>query len=168
MAMYHEDRTDKPSRVRCAILPKWALLALGYTLFIWVALDWITIGYAGPDLLMSAFVYLASHILLCIRRGSTRWLTFVLLGVVLGCGYLTKAFMFPMSFIFLGISMFLVKNLRSALPRVLIALIVFFLVCSPLIVALTKAKGYPTFGLSGKLNYAWHVNGTAVTTPVHA
>ena len=140
-------------------LPAWALLALGYTLFIWTALEWITIQYPGPDLCVAAFVYLASGILLRIRMGSVSWPTFVLLGAVLGFGYLAKTVMFLLAFIFLGVSLLLVGNLRRAIPLVLIAFIVFLAVSGPFIVVLSKTKGEPTFGLTGKLNYAWFING---------
>jgi hypothetical protein len=54
--------------------------------------------------------------------------------------------------------MLLVGNLRTAVPRVLVALVVFFSVASPYVVALSKAKGRLTFGDSGKLTYSFWVN----------
>jgi hypothetical protein len=104
-------------------------------------------------------VYLALGILLRIRIGSESWLTFVLLGVVLGFGYLSKTVMFPLAFIFLGVSFLWAGNFRRAIPMVLITFIVFLSLSGPFIVLLSKTKGEPTFGLSGKLNYAWYING---------
>jgi hypothetical protein len=139
-------------------LPEWAWLALGYTLFIWASLDSITLSLVTPDLCVAAFVYLAAGILVSIGMGSTSWRIFILLGVVLGLSYLAKAAMFPLAFIFLGVSMFSVGNMRTAVPRVLIALAVFIIIGSPFIIALSQAKGRLTFGDSAKLNYAWFVN----------
>lgn len=143
-------------------LPEWAWLSLGYTFFIWSSFSFVIkplVTIVTPDLCVVAFVYLASGILLRIRRGADSWLTFILLGMVLGLAYLAKAPMFPVAFIFLGVSMFSVGNLRRAVPRVLIALVVFLMLVSPMIVALSRTKGRLTFGDSGRLNYAWSVNG---------
>jgi len=139
-------------------LPEWAWLALGYSLFIWSSLVHIVLWMESPDMCMTAFVYLTSGILLRIRMGRAGWLTFVVLGAVLGFGYLAKAAMFPLAFLFLLVSLFSVCNLRRAIIPVLAALVVFFLVAGPFIVALSKAKGRLTFGDTGKLNYVWFVN----------
>ena len=154
---YHRGQSASFSGHGGVTLPEWAWIALGYTLFIWTSLNLITISTVSPDMLVAAFVYLASGILLHIRMGSVSWLTFILLGMVLGFGYLAKAVMFPLAFIFLGVSMFSVGNLRIAVPRVLVALVVFLSVASPYVVVLSRAKGRLTFGDSGKLTYAFWV-----------
>ena len=146
---------------RWVTLPEWAYLTLGYSLFIWSSLFLISVSVVTPDMLVSAFVYLSSGIILRIRNGSDDWLTFAGLGATLGLGYLAKAVMFPLAFVFLVLSIFSVGNLRRATPRVLVALIFFLLVGGPFILALSKAKGRFTFGESGKLTYTWFVNGTA-------
>lgn len=164
---YHRGQTSRFSGDERVSLPEWAWLALGYTMFIWSSLNVITIWVVTPDMCVAAFVYLASGIILRIRMGYASWLTFVLLGVILGFGYLARAAMFPLAFIFLGVSMFSVGNLRRAVPHVLISLVVFLLVASPFIVALSRAKGRLTFGDSGRLNYVWIVNGGARPFPWH-
>jgi len=140
------------------ILPEWAVLALGYSLFVWSSLYWVYSWLESPDVCLSAFIYLAAGILLRIQRGAAGRLTFAALGLVLGLAYLTKAVMFPLAFIFLLVSLFPVAGWQRALSRVLIALAVFLLVTAPLIVALSRAKGRLTFGDTGRLNYAWYVN----------
>ncbi len=155
---YHKYRLAQPSENGYLNYPEWALIVFGYSLFIWTSLNLITISLVTPDMCVAAFVYLASGILLRIRRGSISWLTFVTLGVVLGFSYLAKAIMFPLSFIFLLVSLFLVGNFRRAVPRFLIALLAFFLVAGPFIAALSSFNGRLTYGDSGKLNYAWYVN----------
>jgi hypothetical protein len=146
-------------------LPVLAWLGLGYSLFLLSSLEMITLKAVSPDMMVAGLVYLASSILLRIYMGSTRWVIFVLLGVVLGVSYLTKAAMFPLAFIFLGASMFSVGNLRHAIPRVLVALVVFVMIACPFIAALSHVKGRLTVGDTGKLNYAWWVNG--VPTYIH-
>jgi hypothetical protein len=160
---YHRNQTVGASGDGRVTLPEWAWLALGYILFFWSSFSMIV--RVTPDTCVAASVYLTASLLLRIRRGVASWLTFVLLGVVLGFGYLAKAIMFPMAFVFLGVSLFSVGSFRRALPRVLMALVIFLLVTGPFIVAISKAKGRLTFGESGRLNYAWHVNG--ITPHVH-
>jgi len=139
-------------------LPSWAWIALGYTLFMWSTLNVITISLVTPDVLVPLFVYLASGILLRMRIGSASFLTFILFGLVLGFGYLAKTAMLPLGLVFLGVSFFTARKLRIALPRVLIASVVFLLIAGPYILALSRAKGRLTFGDSGKLTYAFWVN----------
>jgi len=157
---YNRKRADELSESGFVALPEWLLLGLGYTLFIWISLSYITLWIATPDMCVAAFVYLISGMLLRIRMGYTGWPIFILLGVVLGLGYLAKAAMFPLAFIFLASGMLSVGNLKRAVPRMLIALVVFLSVAGPFIGALSLNKGRPTIGDSGKLNYSWYVNGT--------
>jgi hypothetical protein len=140
-------------------LPAWAWLTLGYTLFIWSSLSLISVAGVNPDMLMAAAVYVVSGLILRLRQGHTSWLSFILLGAMLGAGYLAKAPMFPLTFVFLGVSLLAVGNWRRAVPRVLMALVTFLLIAGPLVVALSHSKGRVTFGDSARLNYAWYVSG---------
>lgn len=158
LVRYHRDQKDKYSRLGYMTLPEWAWLALGYSLFIWSSLLLITVPHVAPDMLVAAFVYLASAILLRIRRGATGELAFIGLGLVLGLSYLVKAAMFPLAIVFLIVSMFMASDLRRAVSRVAIALVVFLSIGSIYFVPLSEAKGRWTIGDSGKLNYLWHLN----------
>jgi hypothetical protein len=174
---YHQARTESPAAMGMVALPDWAFLGLGYTLFIASSLVLIEIWSVTPDMLMAATVYLASALVLRIRLGDSRWRTFILLGIVLGLGYLAKAIMFPLSFLFLAASLFAIRDLRMGIPRVLAAFFIFLLICAPYIAALTASKG--EFGASGAgtFTYAKHVNGVPFAhwqgetpgngTPVH-
>ncbi len=139
-------------------LPEWAWVVVGYTLFLWSSLELITLRYVTPDMLVTACVYLASGLIVRLRGGRSGWLTFVLLGVVLGLGYLAKAAMFPLAFVFVGVSWWAAGGGRGAAWRALVAGVVFLLLSSPFLLALSWAKGRPTFGDTGRLNYAWYVN----------
>jgi hypothetical protein len=154
-----ELNTAGTSGTRYVTLPKWAWWALGYLLFITSALHLIGIWSVTPDMLMAAFVYLAAGLILRIRLGNARWRTFILLGFVLGLGYLTKTVMFPLSIVVLGISLFSVGNVRRAVPRVLVAALIFLLISVPFVAALSVLKGEFTFGDVGKLTYARYLNG---------
>lgn len=158
--------------------PDWALLALGYSLVIWSSLFLITVELESPDMLIAAFVYLATGILVRIRRDPSRWAAFVVLGVVLGLGFLAKSVMLPMTVIFLLGCIFATGNLRRALPRVALAGALFVLVAGPYVFAMSRAKGSLTTGKTGHLNYLWTTNRVINThwqgeepgsgTPAHA
>lgn len=138
-------------------LPEWAVLLIGYLIFVWSSLVLIPPTILTPDMCVAAFVYLAAGLLLRIRmEGSIHF--FPLLGVALGFGYLAKAPLFMLAFVFLLVSSIMVNNYRKALSRVLLALICFAFVSAPFILALTLTKHRFTFGDSGILNYAWYLN----------
>jgi hypothetical protein len=159
LTRYRQAQTLDQAGGRRIGLPEWAWLALGYTLFVWSSLTLIKVWVVTPDMLMAATVYLAAGLLVRMRLGHTNLLAFGLFGVVLGLGYLTKAAMFPLSFVFLAISLFSAGSLRQALPRVLVASLVFALLSAPYIGAISMAKGRLTFGDAGTLTYVRYVNG---------
>jgi 4-amino-4-deoxy-L-arabinose transferase-like glycosyltransferase len=139
-------------------LPKWAVFAVGYAVFLWSSLSLITLERVGPDLLMAGFLYLATGLLLRLwARPRSYWL-FIALGAVFGLGYLAKAPVLPLSFLFLAVAWILAGDWRRATPRVLAATVVFLAVSSPWVVALSRAKGHFTFGDSGKDNYVFLIN----------
>src|SRR5688572_21634939 len=141
------------------MLPEWAWLTLGYSLFIWTSLSLIEVWSVTPDMCVAALVYLAAGLMIRIRGGCTTRRTFALLGLILGLAYLSKAIMFPLTFVFLGVNLFSGGNFRRGGQLTLLAFVVFVLVAGPFIMALSAAKGRLTFGDSGKLNYARYVNG---------
>ena len=136
--------------------PAW--LFLGYALFIWASLNLITLSKLVTDMCLAIFVYLAAGLLLKIRNGSHSWVLFALLGLSLGLGYLAKANMFLLAFVFLTAAGLCIGKWRVLFPRLAVAFLFFCLVSSPFIISLSKAKGRPTFSEVGKLAYAWHVN----------
>src|SRR5215469_10364399 len=136
-----------------------ALPAIGYVVFIWSSLGLITLEEVSPDMLMAGFVYLAAWLLVRIAKQPAKGFWFaVLLGLVLGLGYLAKAPMFPLAFVYFGASLLLFGISRRAILLVLLETIVFGIVASPWIIALSRSKGRVTFGDSGRLNYLVHVN----------
>jgi hypothetical protein len=139
--------------------PDWAWQSLGYILFLWSCLNVNGVSEIHPDMCMSWFVYLAAGLILQahMRLGSP--MKFLLLGFALGFGYLAKAPMFPLAFVFLGVCFFAVADRRQATAGVLIGIAGFLLVAGPFVVALSRAKGRWTFGDNGSLNYAFVVNG---------
>ena len=138
-------------------IPEWAWVVLGYTLFIWSSLEWLSLYSDTPDICTAALVYLASGIILRVQTRPS-WFNFIILGVILGFAYLSKTVMFPLAFVFLAVAMFSVGKLQRALPRAFVALLAFTIITSPFIVAISTKKGYLTYGDTGKLNYAFLIN----------
>jgi 4-amino-4-deoxy-L-arabinose transferase-like glycosyltransferase len=142
-------------------LPQWAVFAVGYSIFLWASLSLTKMGTVSPDQLMAGFLYLAVGLLLQIWAAPESFLRFVLLGAVLGLGYLAKAPVLPLSFVFFAVSWILAGRWRKATPRVLTAVLVFLAVSGPWITALSQVKGRLTFGDSAKVNHVLWVNGAS-------
>ncbi len=139
-------------------IPKWAVFAVGYAVFLWSSLSLITIHLVSPDMLMAGFVYLAAGLLLQVWAHPQGFLRFALLGAALGLGYLAKAPVFPLAFLFFAMAWFLGGDWRKATPRLLTAVLVFLAVAAPWFIGLSQAKGRLTFGDSARFNYVLHVN----------
>jgi hypothetical protein len=129
--------------------PEWALCLLGYSLFLWSSLTMIGVATIGPDLLVTAFIYLAASILLRLGR-ETSPLSFVAFGLTLGVGYWAKAIMFPIGLVFLTVSIVRVRRWKQGL----FSMLAFALAAAPLLLMLSLPRGRFTFGDSGKVNYS--------------
>jgi len=131
----------------------------GYVFFLWAGQYWVTPGWVSPDLCAAGLGYLATVALIRIHRGQASWATFVFFGAVLGLGYLAKAPILPLAFVFLACGFLAVSSDRPAWTRAALAVIVFLMIAAPLAVSLSMAKGRMTFGDSGRISYAEFVNG---------
>jgi len=137
----------------------WTWQLLGYSFFAWttVGMMWAP-RYITPDLCVAMLVYLDAGLLLSLRTGTKRSRICFLLGLTLGLGYLAKAILFPMAFVFMVIAFFAIGNRRKAALPVAITFLVFCAVSAPLFIAISRRVGRPTYSEVGNLNYAWHVN----------
>ena len=129
-----------------------AIVLWCYGLFLWSSIGQITLSYITPDLLVSAVVWLLA--LLVLKASDDRPLFSVALGLMCGIGFLSKTIMFLVA----------IAVLASGLPRrhivraALLSLLGFTCVAGPWIGALSRQKGRPTFGDTGKLAYALFIN----------
>ena len=128
-------------------------IVLGYTLFLWVAFAFCPA--TGADTLVINFVLLSAGMLLRIRCGRDGWGNHVILGVVLGLGYLAKAILMPVGLICLVLAFFCTRPIRRAVPRVVAAGLMMAVVAAPFVAALSHKMGRFTTGDTGRLNYAW-------------
>lgn len=131
----------------------WRLL--GYGLFISSCVLMIGTALVTPDMCVAGFVFLAAALVLRVREGSGRSVTY--LGLVLGLGYLSKAVMFPLGFVFLVVA-FWRKKSKPGWKDAAIAALVFLGSSAPFIAALSYSQGKLTFGEVGPIAYEVYVN----------
>lgn len=141
-----------------SLLPDWALTATGYCLFFWSTIYLTPASKDPPDVLVLAFVLLAAALVMRIARGASTFANFMCLGTILGLGYLSKAAMFPLAFVFLAAAFFGADGSRRAFLRSAAGLVCFLIVSGPFVFELSKDKGRLAFGDSGAIAYAMAVN----------
>jgi hypothetical protein len=137
-------------------IPALHMWMLGYSLFIWLTAASLIL-LINPDLCVTAIALLAAGLLLRMELAQNAgWGLYVCFGICLGVGYLAKAILFPMAFVFL--SMMILSSGRAPRRRLgcfALAAISFLVIVTPEIAALSRSKGRFTFSDSAKLNLAW-------------
>jgi hypothetical protein len=146
------------------LLGRTMLRYLGIALLVIASQRELSLGKIRSDALLQAFLLFAIAALLA-HLASNRIGYAALMGVALGCAYLTKSFAFVFAFLcILMLALFrwfwLKHGIKQILPAVLIALTCFAIVAGPYVAALSIQRGRFDFGDSGALNYAWYVGGT--------
>ena len=146
------------------LLDRITLRYLGLALLAIASQRELSLGKVRPDALLQAFLLLSVAALL--RYFTTRRILFAaLMGLALGCAYLTKSFAFLLAFLAIfTLIVFARIWLRHSMARTataaLIAFVSFGLLAGPYVAALSRQHGRFDFGDSGSLNYAWYVGGT--------
>ena len=146
------------------LLDRYTMRYLGVALLVIASQRELSLGKVRPDALLQALLLLAIAALLR-HLASNRLRYAALMGVALGCAYLTKSFAFVVAFLcILALAVFrrlwLRHGVKRILPAVLVAFVCFAVVAGPYVAALSIQRGRFDFGDSGALNYAWYVGGT--------
>ncbi len=133
-------------------------IVFGYLLFV-TNFVW-HVDIVNPDILVAAIVFAIAACLFQLNDrqphggGAYAWL-----GLLLAAGYFAKTIMLYFALFILGA--IVVQGFRSgSLRKPLITILVFIMLVSPFVVILSRTLGRFTTGDSGRLNYAWFVNGT--------
>ena len=141
-------------------LPAWMWQLLGYSLFAWSTFELIWAPtIVTPDLCVAMFVYLDAGIVLSLRTSAKKSRTCLLLGITLGLGYLAKAILFPMAFVFMVVAFLVIGEWRKAVCPLAITLVMFCALSAPLFSGISLMVGRPSFSEAGNLNIAWKING---------
>ncbi len=126
--------------------------------FLYCTLDFTTLAYVTPDLLVSVFAFLAAGLLLRMAAGTAATSAYVALGAVLGIGYLAKTPFLFFGLLCSGMAVALDRKRPAALIRCSLTAAIFAAISVPYIWALSNAKGRFTYGDSGRWNVIWMVN----------
>lgn len=154
-ARYHSHMAAEPDVVG---FHPGLFLVLGYSLFIWSSLNLIEIWAVNPDMSVAALAYLAAGLMLRLSGPAASASAAVLLGVVLGVGYLTKAAMMPLAIVCLLLTLALPDRPLGRVRRLALSASTFLIVAAPFLVALSMDYGTPTFSDVGRFTYLKHVN----------
>ena len=143
------------------------LRAFAYALVLWCSLILTSLGQSHPDLLVMAAVFFAAGITERLRARGVTLACCIALGAVLGLGYLAKAAMFPLAFVFLLVAILAARRPVSSRAAALLAFAVltFALIAGAYGYALSRSEQRFTLGDSAKIAYAMEVNG--VGAPAH-
>jgi hypothetical protein len=153
---YHRRGGDSAGEAGPGELSPLLLVAATFA-YLAAAIGCARISSIGPDLLVAGLFFAASALSLRLFDRPTLARA-TMLGVVLGAGYLAKAFFLPLAAIFLGILLFDASRRRRYLPFAT-AVVCWLVFSVPYASGLSWAWGGPTLGESASLNYAFHVNG---------
>jgi hypothetical protein len=151
-------------RASSYLLDRTTLRYLGLALLVIASQRELSLGKVRPDALLQAFLLLAIAAL--VRNFVTGRLRYAaLMGVALGCAYLTKSFAFVFALLcILALAIFrwiwLRHRAAQIIPAALVAFTCFTIVAGPYVAALSQQRHRFDFGDSGALNYAWYVGGT--------
>jgi 4-amino-4-deoxy-L-arabinose transferase-like glycosyltransferase len=152
------------SRAMSFLLTKYPLRYLGLALVVIASQRELSLGKVRPDALLQALLLFALAALLAhLATGRLRYAA--LMGLALGCAYLTKSFAFVFALLSIAALvgfrwLWLKHKVARILTAALAALVCFAALAGQYIAALSHARGRFDFGDSGALNYAWYVAGT--------
>jgi len=129
----------------------------GYLLFA-TAVPWF-IEEVGPDVLVTSIVLLIAGYALELADGKKQGIScYAVFGLLLAAAFYTKAIL-----LYFGILTLLALAPRAFragnYPGPLAAALVYVVLISPYVAALSHTLGHFSVGESGRLNYAWYVNG---------
>jgi len=149
-----------------ALIENWRsyFTPVAFSTFLFFSLRFIGTDFVTPDLAVAAVVFLAAGLGCCLSLPIPKRRHYIALGFVLGLGYYVKAPMLPLGIVFLALLSLDLQRPRC-MPRqtLLVSYLTSFLVALsvtvPWITALSVREGKLSFGDSGRLNYAWYVNG---------
>jgi hypothetical protein len=155
-------RGTSPSTTESEELSGRAVWLWGCVLFLWATEFWPGPSLITPDLCVALLTFLATALLLRIRRGRASWPVFLALGALLGLSYLAKTAMFFVAPVFLFSAFALWRrsgiSVHAAALRTLLAAIIFTCLALPFMHTLSVQKGRLTIGDAGRINYVEYVN----------
>jgi len=139
-------------------LPPWAMMIVGYLLFVYGSLYLIEIWAVTPDMLFAIFVLLAGGLFLTIGSQPSRLRTYAVFGIVLGVGYYAKAAMFPTAILLLLATFLMTRQTQGGVKGSVVATVVFAIIAAPQVMAISADAGQISVGAGGRHVYIREVN----------
>lgn len=139
-------------------LPTWAFVSIAYCVFLWSAIEHISLIIPRADMLLSGFFYLAAGLVLRMQNRPARWSSYLALGTVLGIGILAKEAMLPIGALLLAATILVVENWRPALKMASAAAALMFVIGCLYFVPLSMQRGHFTLGEAGHSVYTVNVD----------
>lgn len=125
-----------------------------YVVFILMSLSVGAVWKDTPDLLMSGFLYAATALTLAFWRGQLGGVNPFLIGFSLAAGYLCKAVMFPLTFVYIFLLALSPQSKSAKLRAVLSVVAAFTLLAGPYIAAISIKNQKLLFSTTMQYNYA--------------
>jgi hypothetical protein len=135
----------------------WVFDVIAYAVFLWASISAVTLRMIRPDMLMSGFLYLAGSLVLKIRARGGSWTNYILLGVVLGIGYLAKAPMLYIGLALIGCTLN-TRSFKETALKAAAAGAILLAVGSLYFMPLSSKVGHFTLGQSSEYNYLGHID----------
>lgn len=140
------------------------------TLYLWTALiSWFIASQdltgPKPDCLLCSFLLLTIAALI-FAIAEDYILAYIATGLFGALAFWTKSFAFPFFFLWLFLAAAANLSRLRVLKRLVVPLLIFGLIAGPYIWHISRVKGRFTIGDSGRLDWAWYVNGADRFNPV--
>lgn len=146
------------------LLPPLATKSLCYGMFLVCTLVLIRVRLINPDMLVCALIINAVIVILLIRRSPLIYKWYILLGLIIGIGYLVKSFFLIYSSILLLTAALCSASLKKAIARLATTFAVIAILSAPLMGVLSNKLGRFTYSRIGPLAYAQLVSGSGEPT----
>ncbi len=111
-----------------------------------------------PDVLVETMMIMGVGFLVRVSARKDLW-SFAGVGLFFGLGFLVKSVAFPVFLVALASLPIITTSIKATVRGMLICTLVFAAVAGPYIAALSMQKGRFCVGDSGRLGYAWYVDG---------
>jgi hypothetical protein len=134
------------------------LLFAGVCIFLCTELCINGASRVSPDPLVDGLFFAAMGTSIRMMRKPSSALLAILLGAILGVGYLVKAIFLPLAAIILAVTACALMTKKQKAASLLLSAMVLAIFAVPYAVVLSRSVGHFTLGESGALNYAFHVN----------
>lgn len=155
------------SKQGLALMPALPFQITGYAIFFWAFLCLGGVYQDTPDILSAAFLFFATGLAIRLRSSAPSDRNALLLGLSLGLGYLAKAIVLPLSFVYILLAMQSAQRPQERLRRLFLVGLPLAIIAGSWIAALSLKYGHFTIGSPAALAYSCGVCGKFNILPAH-